>query len=304
MRQAGRYLPEYQKLRTKYPLKELFFTPTLAAEITLMPITRFGVDAAILFSDILAIAPALGLSLDFQEGPVVYPRVNPNTPLTHDLEPLAPIFQTVQLAKQQLSVPLIGFCGGPFTVASYLIEEHSGSELPATKRWMYTDPATFHTLLDHIADLSIAYLQEQIKSGVDAVQIFDSWAHVLGSQELEEFSLAYLKKILRHISVPTILFMRGSSFRAEQIARIQPGAISLDWHVPIEQVREKTHLPLQGNFDPDLLFAPLPLIAQRTAALCTAMKDDPSFIANLGHGVKPGTPIEAVECFIRTVKGI
>ena len=296
MRQAGRYLPEYRKLRQKHSLKELFFTPELAAEITLLPIDLLGFDAAILFSDITVIALALGLKLDFNEGPVI--KGEKLYPLDVR-EVLSCVAETILLVKPRLKVPLIGFCGGPFTVASYLIEKHSGTDLPLTKKMMHQDPKAFHHLLDLITAASIDYLQMQKQAGVDAIQIFDSWAHVLSKEDFDEFCAPYLKRL-----PPSILFMRGSSFRAKELSLLNPLGISFDWQVPLPILRAQVpkKIAIQGNLDPDLLYAPLPIIEKKVKALLDSMRGDPGFIVNLGHGVKPDVPVDAVRCLVEAVK--
>lgn len=203
MRQAGRYLPEYRELRSRYSLRELFFTPELAVRVTKMPIDRFGFDAAILFSDITVVALALGLHLDFQEGPKITPEVTPQNvaALSFFPEKLSPIFQTIGILKKDLLVPLLGFCGAPFTVASYLI-----GSLEETTSWMRTDPFSFQILIDKITHITSLYLQMQEKSGVDAVQIFDSWANVLTPEEFRKWSLEPLKNLRSSVSVP-VLFL-------------------------------------------------------------------------------------------------
>lgn len=305
MRQAGRYSSSYQKLRGKYSLKDLFFTPELAAEVTLLPIQELGVDAAILFSDITVIAIALGLALDFQEGPIIHPLLKTikdveNLVCLDVKETLSSVGKTVALAKSH--VPLIGFCGGPFTVASYLIEKHSGAELHRTKEWLQKAPENFHLLLGKITKVSIEYLQMQVENGADAIQIFDSWAHVLTEEEFQTFCLPYWKQLLNSVSVPGIVFGRKNALRVQSIATIKPSAISIDWHLPISQARKQVKLPLQGNLDPDLLFSPLHVVQQKTIELLDSMKGDPGFIVNLGHGIKPKTPFEAVKCLVDTVK--
>ncbi len=291
MRQAGRYLPEYQALRSRYSLRELFFTPKLAAQVTLQPIARFGFDAAILFSDITAIAPAMGFSLQFDEGPKVWPLATPDNwrSLKQDLGALDPIAEAAFLAKTQLDVPLIGFCGGPFTIATYFTE----------KTWRGDDFAAF---LDWIADMCILSLQRQIEAGVDAVQVFDSWANLLSDEEFEKYSLKPLKKIVDSVNKPVILFMRGSAKRAKLLAALKPAAISIDWEKPLLEVRQQVKCPLQGNLNPDLLFAPIEEIRSEARLLLDSMKGDPAFIVNLGHGVKPNTPLEAVEALIAEVR--
>lgn len=292
MRQAGRYLPEYRKLRATHTLRELFYNPKLAAEITLQPIKRFGFDAAVLFSDITVIAPALGLKLEFQEGPIVTPQVTQDNwnHLEEDLTAFDLIAEAVILAKQQLSVPLLGFCGGPFTIATYLTENHT--------EWMERNPETFAAFLDRLCDLCIDSLKSQIRAGVDAVQIFDSWAGTLPDDKFEAYSLKLLKRIIDSIDRPVILFMRGSSFKAEQLAALKPAAISLDWQRPISAIRRHVSTPLQGNLDPDLLFKPIGEVRRGVRSLLDEVGLDPAFILNLGHGVKPGTPIEAVEALL------
>jgi uroporphyrinogen decarboxylase len=276
MRQAGRYLPSYRKLREGHSLRDLFFTPELAAQVTLLPI-ELGVDAAILFSDITVVALALGFSLDFSEGPVITGHLQ-----RRDLSLLEPIAETIRLVKPQLRVPLIGFCGGPFTVASYI----NG------------DPA----LLDPITEVTIEYLHMQEEAGVDAIQIFDSWADRLSPEEFQRFCMPYLKRLIDAVHVPVILFMRGATMRIPELVQLGPDAISFDWGAPLATLRPKVPMAIQGNLNPNLLFEPLPTIAQKTRELLDSLRGDPGFIVNLGHGVKPNTPVEAVRCLIDTVR--
>jgi uroporphyrinogen decarboxylase len=277
MRQAGRYLPEYRELRKKHTLRELFFTPELAAEITLMPVDLIGVDAAILFSDITVVALALGYTLDFSEGPVIYGEYK-----RQSIDVLEPIFKTIQLIKPQLKVPLIGFCGGPYTVASYI----NG------------DPA----LLDPITDVTIEYIQMQEKAGVDAIQIFDSWADRLTDEEFQKYCVPYLSRLIEATTVPVILFMRGACFRVDELVKLKPSAISFDSAIPLAKLRSKVPMAVQGNLDPDLLYEPLSIISQKTNELLDSMRNDPGFIVNLGHGVKPDVPVDAVRCLVDTVR--
>lgn len=277
MRQAGRYMPSYRKLREKHSLRELFFTPELAAEVTLMPIEQIGVDAAILFSDITVVALPLGFTLDFNDGPVIE-----GTLQRRGIEILEPIAKAIRLIKPQLKVPLIGFCGGPYTVASYI----NG------------DPA----LLDPITDVTIEYIRMQERAGVDAIQIFDSWANQLSSAEFQQFCVPYLKRIIDAATVPVIVFMRGACHRVEELVKLRPDAISFDWEKPLSELRKHVPMALQGNLNPDLLFEPLPVIRQKTQELLASMKGDPGFIVNLGHGVKPNVPVDAVQCLVDTVQ--
>lgn len=294
MRQAGRYLPEYRKLRENYPLRDLFFTPELAVEITLMPIRRFAFDAAILFADIAHVSLMLGRTLDFKEGPVILPNATPQDTFTISDEPLEIVRQIILALKKELKVPLIGFCAEPFTLATYMIEKDQA------KRWLYSDPESFHRLLSSITEASLRYLSMQIEAGVDAVQIFDSGSHVLSQSDFLTFSWPYTQKLIQ-TSVPTILFSKHSS---RLLPLPIPCALSVDWSHPIASFRQALgpSIPLQGNLDPDLLFAPPPIIKRETQKLLSSMKNDPAFIVNLGHGIKPTTPLISVETLINCVR--
>jgi uroporphyrinogen decarboxylase len=313
MRQAGRYLPEYRALRQKYSFLEMCHQPDLITEVTLMPIKRFGMDAAILFADILLISEAMGVGLHFDDGigPVIDRPVRSaadlvNLPPPSHADALHFVAEGIRHVKPQLNVPLIGFCGAPFTVASYMIEGKSSRDLKKTKQWMLQDPDSFHRLLTLIADWSVVYLQMQIEAGIDAIQIFDSWANMLAHQQFKEFSLHYMQYILDRIpNVPIILFCRGSSTFASQLAEIKPAGISLDWNCDITQMRRviPLNIALQGNLDPDILEAPLPVIKKEVQRILRGMKGDPGFIFNLGHGVFPSVPLEAVQTLVDCVKG-
>ena len=253
-----------------------------------MPL-RLGVDAAILFSDITLIALGFGLDLEFQEGPVITPRVTPELSLPFLPEKLSPATDAVKIVKSETKTPLIGFCGGPFTVATYLSD---------AKSWLYADPAAFHRFLSQITDLSIAMLQSQIEAGVDAVQIFDSWAAELTREQFQLFAAPYLKRIIGSLSVPVIFFMRGGSWYIDELFALNC-ALSCDWQQPLFHWRKKGPLtPLQGNLDPDILFASPDIVRQKTREILDSMANDPRFILNLGHGVKPKTPVESVRAFI------
>lgn len=276
MRQAGRYMPSYRLLREKHSLKELFFTPELAAKITLMPIEQLGVDAAILFSDITVVALPLGMSLDFNEGPVIQGKVKRanNT--------LKPIEETIRLIKPRLNMPLIGFCGAPYTVSRYM-----GKDL---------------SLLEPITEVTIEYIRMQEEAGIDALQIFDSWADELTREEWNRWCFPYLARLVNAARVPVILFMRKASRYIEELVSLQPAAISFGPEEPLHILRKQVPMAIQGNLDPDLLYEPLPVIRQKTEELLVSMKNDPGFIVNLGHGVKKDTPFDAVKCLVDTVK--
>ncbi len=299
MRQAGRALPPYRALREKYSLRTLFFTPELIAEATLMPVHLLGVDAAILFSDIAVIALSLGLELEYREGPLVTPLLAPHNVknLVLDLEPLSPIIEGIHLLMKNLSVPLIGFCGGPFTIATYLVE----GGVDGAKKWAYQSPETFVFLLDRIADAASAFLSLQEKAGASAIQIFDSWANTLSKDHFQTLCLPYYRKMMRSVEIPAILFLREISLHLEEVKTL-PCALSLDWQSSLEAVRQKTPQTLQGNLDPDLLFAPLPVIEKEARALRKRMQGDPGFIAGLGHGVKPDVPFVALQKLVATLQ--
>ena len=314
MRQAGRYMPPYRALREKHSLWEMFHNAELAAEVTCQPLQHLGVDAAILFSDILVIAEALGLTVQFpaQGGPRVEPAIHtavqvaelPSLPVD---EKLGYVSQTISLVKQQIDVPLIGFCGGPFTVASYLIDSTSKNAFERTKGWIEEDPASLHQLLSKITDASIAYLQLQARAGVDTVQIFDSWANVLSDTDFGAYCLPYLQKIIKAmqtIDMPVIVFCRSSSLRADALANLRPSAISFDWHLPMRKLRDKvpSGIAVQGNFNPEFLKLSHDEITSGVRDLMESMKGERGFIVNLGHGVTPDIPFENVRCFVDAVK--
>ena len=315
MRQAGRYMPPYRALRSKHSLWEMFHNPALAAEVTRLPLEHLGIDAAILFSDILVIAEALGAAVRFpdQGGPKIDPPIH--TPEQVALMPYIPVeeslhyvFETIRQLKPTLDVPLIGFSGGPFTVASYFIDSSNHNLFERTKRWIKEDSKSFHELLSKITFATIAYLKAQVQAGVDVVQIFDSWANVLSEEEFAEFSLPYLKQIVDAFEtscIPVILFCRSSSLRAEALAALEPRAISFDWHLPMSELREKVppHIAVQGNFNPEFLKLPPAQITAGVKELLVSMQGKRGFIVNLGHGVTPDIPMDNVRCFVDAVTG-
>lgn len=314
MRQAGRHLKSYREMRDRYSFLEMCHHPHLIAEVTLLPFPTYNPDAAILFSDILVIPEAMGLGLRFEEkiGPILENPLSPSSDLSRlppasASEALQYVAEGIRLVRPSLSVPLIGFCGAPFTLASYMIEGQSNRHFTKTKLWMYEHPASFHQLLDLLAQWAISYLLQQIEAGVDAIQIFDSWAHVLPEKQFLEFSLAYTEKILKgiaHTTVPSIVFCRGSSLFAPLIAQISPHAISVDWSASLPKVRSllPRSIAIQGNFDPDLLLASPDIIRKEALPLLQQMKNDPGYIVNLGHGLLPNTPETSIRAFIDLVK--
>lgn len=298
MRQAGRYMPQYQELRKKQSLFDMFHDVEKVVEVTLLPIHLLNVDAAILFSDILSVCDGLGVGWEFVEGkgPVIKDLVTPGWKFNKKApqDAYSHISAAIQLLKKELKIPLLGFAGAPFTVASYLIGgEHK------TKRWLYSEPEAFEKLLDEICEATIEYLNVQIEAGVDAVQLFDSWAHLLDTPSFRRYSLHYMDKIIRSIKkVPVILFCRGSCFFAEELASVKPACISLDWSGELCELRKKIPLPLQGNLDPMILQGSKARIIKETDRLLQSMKNDSGYIFNLGHGILPETPFENVRTLV------
>lgn len=308
MRQAGRYMPEYRALRAKYSFLELCHNPELVTQVTELPIHTFGFDAAILFSDILVILESFGIEFDFHEGkgPIIKnPLQSENELHFQSIDCLNYVKVSIENLKRSLKIPLLGFCGAPFTVASYLIEGGVSKDLKKTKQWMLQRPESFHLLLSKLCNASIAYLKMQQQAGVDAIQIFDSWAHVLSDHHFQEFSLPYLKKMKEALTpFPVILFCKGSSAFVNHLASIKPQAISLDWQSNLQAIRQKTPptIALQGNLDPDILYAPLKDIKKEALRLLKSMQGDKGYIFNLGHGIHPDTPLDAVKTLVQTVK--
>lgn len=312
MRQAGRYMPKYRQLREKYSFLEMCHTPELISKVTRLPIDEFGMDAAILFSDILVIPEAFdrGLRFDEKKGPIIERpiiKINDIESLkTIDVkESLKYVSDGIQLL-QDLNVPLIGFSGGPFTVASYMIEGGSSRDLKKTKQWMIREPESFHLLLEKITKSTIDYLNLQIESNVDALQIFDSWANYLSYDHFQEFSLKYLEKILIGIQrkIPTLIFCKGSSLFASEIAKIKPSGISLDAQGDLKKLREDIDrkIAIQGNLDPDVLYGDKETIRRETKKILDKMKGESGFIFNLGHGILPDMTEDSVRILVETVK--
>ena len=308
MRQAGRSLPPYQKLRSRFSLEELFHIPEYIAEITCQPVDVLKVDAAILFADILHILIPLGWKVSFpqQGGIAILPKVTtPQAALQLKeisvWESLSFVQQGIFLAKKHLQVPLIGFCGAPFTVAYYLSQKE-------IKKWIYTDPKAVHLLLRRITKITKEYLQLQIEGGVDAIQIFDSWLSLLGEEELQIFALPYLNQLITFLKdkgIPSLLFARGSCLFAQNLASLSPTGLSVDWHLSLSSLRKQLSplLALQGNLDPAVLYGSFDLIEKKAVALLESMRDDKGFIFNLGHGMLPDISSDHIRCLVDTVRG-
>jgi len=295
MRQAGRYMHEYQAVRQKYDFLTICRTPELIVEVTHQPIDAFGFDAAIVFSDILLIVEAFGFDLRFYDdvGPVISNQLTRGMKLTrHDVS-FDYVIQAIKMLKKSLKVPLIGFAGAPFTVASYFAKD--------AKLWLLEDPDSFDLVVDLVADATIDYLNAQIDAGCDAVQIFDSWSDRLALTQFDRFVKKPIQKILKGLKkCPVILYGRAN---IDRLHTLQPQALSLDAQTSLQQVRKEVgNLCLQGNLDPDILRTNPETVMRETNAILTSMKNDPAFIFNLSQGIHKETPRQNVEALVHCIK--
>lgn len=315
MRQAGRYLPEYRRIREKYDFLTTCKTPELAAEITVQPIDIIKTDAAILFSDILVIPEAMGMHLELVEsvGPVFDKPLRTAADVEkleteNILERLDYVFQAIRATREKLDgrVPLIGFSGAPWTLACYMVEGKGSKNFDVVKSLIYSDPRTAHRLLEKLADAVVEYLNKKIATGCDAVQIFDTWAGILSPWDFEEFSLRYLKRICERLKtggVPVIVFAKGAD-ALEKLAEIDCNVIGLDWTQDIGGARKRIGdtRALQGNLDPCVLFAPKEKIREETERILEKFGHGTGHVFNLGHGILPKTPVENAQYFVECVK--
>src|ERR1700761_4317867 len=314
MRQAGRYLPDYRKLRDKYGFFERCQTPALAAEITIQPVEQVGVDAAIIFSDILVVPQAMGLEVQLIEskGPFLPNPIK----LVSDFERitvpdvadrLSYVFEALKLTKKELAgrVPLIGFAGAPWTLLCYMVQGQGSKTFDGAKGWCYKYPELAHRLLQMITDTTIAYLKGQVLAGADVVQIFDSWGGLLSPDDFETFSLQYIRQIVAALKdeVLTIVFAKGAWFALEEMAATGAHGLGIDWCIRPAIARQLAgpRVALQGNFDPAKLLSPIPVIKKEVTAMLDAFKGHPH-IANLGHGILPNVPVDHAKAFVETVK--
>ena len=313
MRQAGRILPEYREVRKKIGgFKELVETPTAAAEVTVQPVDILGVDAAIIFSDILVIPEAMGLSYQMVEstGPWFEKTIQSESDVQKlniaEAGDLHYVMKAIELTKKALDgrVPLIGFAGAPWTIFSYMVQGKGSKTFSEAKKFLYTEPVVSHKLLHKIAESTINYLKGQIKSGVDIVQIFDSWAGVLSPEQYKEFALHYISIICDAITeVPVIVFAKGAHFARKEMSNLNCEVIGLDWNMDVKESRQMIGMnkTLQGNIDPCLLYASESTIELETEEMLKAF-GPLRHIANLGHGLYPDTDPQKVKFFVDTVK--
>ena len=314
MRQAGRILPEYRAVRSSVSgFKELVETPELASEVTIQPVDLLGVDAAIIFSDILVVPDAMGLKYQMIEkkGPWFEKTIRNEEDVRNlnqniDVEDsLSYVFEAISLTKKSLNgaVPLIGFAGAPWTVLCYMVEGSGSKTFSQTRKLLYTNPELAHELLQRITNVTIQYLKAQLKYGADALQLFDSWAGILGHEQYQEFGMRYIKQIVKEFTEPFTVFSKGAYSSLSNLMDLPCSTIGLDWNTSIENARKlcgesKT---LQGNLDPCVLYASHENIEASTIKMLKSFKSR-RHIVNLGHGVYPDINPENVKTFIKTVK--
>ena len=314
MRQAGRILPEYRALRARLSgFKELVETPELAAEVTIQPVDALDVDAAIIFSDILVVPEAMGLTYEMVEarGPL-FPEVIKSAADVRKLrvadpaEHLGYVLEALRITKKALNgrVPLIGFAGAPWTILAYMVEGHGSKTFSKARRLLYQEPALVHQLLEKITVTTIAYLQAQVAAGADLVQVFDSWAGILPPAHYAEFSTPYIARICEALAplVPVTVFAKGAWWAVPDFAHLPCRTIGLDWNQNPQQARQQAPgKTLQGNLDPCALYGTPEQVQAATQAMLREFAGGPH-IANLGHGVYPDTSAENVKVFVQTVK--
>lgn len=313
MRQAGRYLPEFMELKDKYDFFTRCQTPEMAAEITLQPIRRFPLDAAIIFSDILVIPQAMGLP--FEMRPNVGPWLENPVRSLEDVEKLNSgnvndelnyVFEALKITKQHLNdeIPLIGFAGSPWTIFCYAIQGQGSKNFDKAKAFAFKESKAAHLLLQKITDSTIFYLKEKINAGADVIQIFDSWGGMLSPTDYQEFSYPYIQQIVDALyeQVPVVVFAKGCWFALDEMCQSNASALGVDWTIRPEVAREltKNSITLQGNFDPSRLFSTPETIEKMVHEMIDAFGTN-KYIANLGHGILPGVPLENARAFIEAV---
>ncbi|MGN7721571.1 uroporphyrinogen decarboxylase [Chitinophaga sp. 22620] len=314
MRQAGRFLPDYIKLRDKYSFFERCQTPELATEITVMPVDQVGVDAAIIFSDILVVPQAMGMEVQLVEklGPLLPQPVKSAADLDRIVIPdvndrLHYVMDALKLTKQTLAgrVPLIGFAGAPWTLLCYMVQGKGSKTFDEAKTFCYTQPEVAHELLNRVTETTIAYLKAQVLAGADVVQVFDSWGGLLSPEDFEEFSLQYIRRIVAAMQgvAPVIVFAKGAWFALEEMAATGAQGLGLDWCIKPQLARQFAGpaVTLQGNFDPAQLMKPIPEIQKSVKNMINAFGPQ-RYIANLGHGILPNIPVDHAKAFVEAVK--
>ena len=316
MRQAGRYLPEYREMKKGRDFMQMVMDPKIASEITLQPIKRYDIDAAIIFSDIMVLLHALDMGVSFATGAPEISRVVTNE---KDIDTLIGEYnpdvmkqkldfyeEAIRLTRSGLpqDKSLLGFAAAPFTLASYMIEGKTSKTHAKVRGMMYREKETFSKLMDFICESTLDYLDLQIAAGVDTIQLFDSWGDAMSTEDYQTYALPFVKKISQEISkkVPVIFFCRGASIHREALLDMYDAGVSvlsLDWRMPIDYFGERT---VQGNLDPAVLFSDPETVQKKTTDILLARGNKPGFIFNLGHGIYPETPLENVQSMVDTVK--
>lgn len=317
MRQAGRYLPEYRAIRKEMDFVTLCKTPEKAAEVTIQPIDRLGVDAAILFSDILVPVEPMGFKISFNPGPVLDHAVRTmadvdNIRITDPEETVPYVYEAIRILRRELDgrVPLIGFAAAPFTLATYMVEGQGSKNFSKVKGLMFSEPSTAHALLEKITVATERYLLGQIEAGAQAVQLFDSWAGLLSAEDYREFAMPYARRILDTLKdrgVPRIYFALNNAHLLEEIKECGADVVGMDWRMNLAEANRRLdgRYALQGNLDPTVLLSGSPeTIRNRARKVVAAGKDLPGHIFNLGHGILPETPVEHAQALVQAVQEV
>jgi uroporphyrinogen decarboxylase len=304
MRQAGRYLPDYMRVRSKVSFLELCKSPELAAEVTIQPVDILGVDAAILFSDILTPVEPMGMKLDFVPGPVFEKPIRSMADVERLRIPemetdVDYVLETIKILRRELAakVPLIGFGGAPFTLACYMVEGKGSKDFAQIKKMMYTAPEVYAALMEKVTMMDMEYLNAQIKAGAQAIQIFDTWGGILSPSDYEKYVLPYTTKLingLNRTTTPVIHFVKGAGTMLASVKKAGGDVMGLDWHVNLGSARDilGPQMGVQGNLDPTTLYAPKPVIEQEVKRILAENAGRPGHIFNLGHGILPDVPPE------------
>ena len=314
MRQAGRYLPDFMKLKAKYEFFTRCQTPELATEITIMPIDQIGPDAAILFSDILVVLQAMQIPVEMKDGigPWIPNPIRSSEQVSQVIVPdihehLGYVLDAVKMTKQALNdrVPLIGFAGSPWTLLCYAVQGQGSKNFDIAKGFCFSQPEAAHALLQKITDTTIAYLKEKVKAGVHAVQVFDSWGGLLSPDDYSIFSWPYIQQIIDALKedIPVIVFGKGCWFALNEMGRSGASALGVDWTCTARNARYLSggQITLQGNFDPSRLLSPIPEIKAGVHKMINEFGKD-KYIVNLGHGILPNIPVDHAKAFIDAVK--
>jgi len=314
MRQAGRYLPEFMEIKAKYDFFTRCQTPELASEITVQPIRRYGMDAAILFSDILVIPQAMNIEVEMKPnfGPYLPNPIREPKHLDHVIVPdiqetLGYVMDAIKMTKEKLNddIPLIGFAGSPWTILCYCVQGQGSKNFDLAKGFCFTQPVAAHQLLQKITDTTIAYLKEKVRAGVNAVQVFDSWGGMLSPIDYQEFSFKYIQQIIDALKdeAPVIVFGKGCWFALNDMAKSGAAALGVDWTCSARNARYLSggKITLQGNFDPSRLLSPPAEIKKMVRQMIDEFGKD-NYIVNLGHGILPNIPIENAGAFVEAVK--